>query len=109
MKTDNIFYDKDFRNKIIHADAKELKQLIADVSAGVQVKVVINSKGTIYFAIPHASALGFIDLSDIQAAAKVGTTGCVGSVASASTFGSICGSFTSIASASTLGTAGTAK
>lgn len=109
MKTDNIFYDKDFRSKVLNADKESLSELMANASGNAQVKVLTNTKDKTYYVIPDIATLDKTGLFDIQAAGKVGTAGSVGSVFCAGTLTSICGTFTSAFSLGTLGTTGTAN
>lgn len=108
MKTDTIFYDKEFRNKVRYLDQESLTTLLANPLSDVDVKVLTNTKDTFYFIIPDNSTLGATDLSGVQAAGVIGAS----TVGSHSTLGGTASSATStiatlistaFGSASTLG------
>lgn len=105
MKTNNIFYDEEFRNKIRHSDKELLTTLLTDSMEGIEVKVLTNTQDILYFVIPDNSALGATDTSGIQAAGVIGastagshsTIGTVTSITSSvSSIGSLIGSASSI-------------
>lgn len=94
----NIFYDKDFFDKSRGLDKESLVKLITGSAGDAEIKVLTNTKSTIYFVIP-TNQIGD-QLGSIQAAG-FNTVGCIGSFG---TGGTLCMTASSISSAGSVST-----
>ncbi len=110
-----LYTDKSMRKKLLENPSEVLKKANVETMEGIEFKVVINTKDTVYFVVLANDYLSS-DLNKLQAGVKVSTAGTVGSAGTASTAsslgtlstgGSCLGTEGSIGSIGSLGTSST--
>lgn len=103
MSKTNKMYDKKFRTDLMSDPKKYIKELGDSLSDELDIVVKENTKSTTYVIIPFQSFDGDF-LNQIQAAGDC--FGTSGTLFSASTYGSVCGSMSTIGCAGSASTVG---
>ncbi len=99
-------FDKDIRSKLLNNPKEYFRSLVSDID----IKVVESTKSSYYFVIPwHDKDIKNEDLTNLSAAAELGTAGSVasiGSLGSASSIGTAVSTLSSGSTASSVGSVG---
>lgn len=104
----DVLFNREFRTKFMANPHKYLKELNSTSLEGMEIKIVENKKGVLYFIVPNQ--IDNDDLSNISAAVVTsGGTSTAGTLGTASTASSVSSTFGSVSCALSVGTSGTVQ